>query len=145
MVETIGLTAGTVTAGGWRTPETRLTERYRLSADGQRLTIAYTWQDAKVYVKPHTYEIVAERTPPGQLGVRVVVRFERPQSAAVDRAAGAEQMTGQAMRRPALLLAIGLSGLSAGPSSHKAHRISAASGNCRSTAGACPPRAWRRR
>ena len=65
VVETIGLTAGNVTAGGWRTPETRLTERYRVSPDGQRLTIAYTWQDAKVYVKPHTYEIVSERTPPG--------------------------------------------------------------------------------
>ena len=54
-----------MTAGGWRTPETRLTERYRLSSDGRRLTISYTWQDPKVYVKPHTYEIVAERTPPG--------------------------------------------------------------------------------
>jgi hypothetical protein len=65
VVETIGLTTGTVTAGGWRTPETRLIERYRVSADGQRLTITYTWQDPKVYVKPHTHEIVAERTPPG--------------------------------------------------------------------------------
>jgi len=65
VVETVGLTTGTVTAGGWRTPDTRLTERYRLSSDGRRLTIAYTWEDATVYVKPHTYEIVAERTPPG--------------------------------------------------------------------------------
>ena len=65
VVNTIGLTAGTVTAGGWRTPETQLTERYRLSADGQRLTITYSWQDTKLYVKPHTYQIVAERTPSG--------------------------------------------------------------------------------
>jgi hypothetical protein len=65
LVETIGLTQGNVTAGGWRTPETRLTERYRLSPDGQRLTITYTWEDPRVYVKPHTYQIVAERTPPG--------------------------------------------------------------------------------
>jgi hypothetical protein len=65
VVETIGLATGTVTAGGWRTPETRLVERYRPSSDGRRLTISYTWQDPKVYVKPHTYEIVAERTPPG--------------------------------------------------------------------------------
>jgi hypothetical protein len=65
VVHTIGLATGTVTAGGWRTPETQLTERYRLSADGQRLTISYTWQDPKLYVKPHSYEIVAERTPPG--------------------------------------------------------------------------------
>ena len=65
VVETIGLATGNVTAGGWRTPETRLTERYRLSPDGRRLTISYTWQDPKVYVKPHTYEIQADRTPPG--------------------------------------------------------------------------------
>ena len=65
VVDTIGLTTGNVTAGGWRTPETVLTERYRLSADGKRLTITYTWQDPKVYLKPHSYEIVAERTPPG--------------------------------------------------------------------------------
>jgi len=65
VVETVGLAAGNVTAGGWRTPETRLTERYRVSPDGQRLTITYTWQDPKVYVKPHTYELVSERTPPG--------------------------------------------------------------------------------
>jgi hypothetical protein len=65
VVETIGLATGNVTAGGWRTPETRLVERYRLSSDGRRLTISYTWQDPKVYVKPHSYEIVAERTPPG--------------------------------------------------------------------------------
>jgi hypothetical protein len=65
VVETIGLATGNVTAGGWRTPETRLTERYRVSADGRRLTIAYTWEDPKVYAKPHTYQIAAERTPPG--------------------------------------------------------------------------------
>jgi hypothetical protein len=65
VVDTIGLNTGNVSAGGWRTPETRLTERYRLSPDGQRLTITYTWTDPKVYVEPHTYEIVAERTPPG--------------------------------------------------------------------------------
>ena len=65
VVETIGLAQGNVTAGGWRTPETRLTERYRVSSDGRRLTTTYTWEDAKIYVKPHTYQIVAERTPPG--------------------------------------------------------------------------------
>jgi hypothetical protein len=65
VVETIGLTTGNVSAGGWRTPETRLTERYRVSADGQRLTVSYTWEDPKIYVKPHTYEIVSERAPAG--------------------------------------------------------------------------------
>ena len=65
VVETIGLSAGTVSAGGWRTPETKLTERYRVSPDGQRLTVTYTWEDPRVYVKPHSYEIVSERTPAG--------------------------------------------------------------------------------
>ena len=65
VIDTIGLATGNVTAGGWRTPDTRLIERYRVSADGQRLSITYTWTDPKVYVKPHAYEIVAERTPPG--------------------------------------------------------------------------------
>ena len=64
VVETIGLTEGGVTAGGRRTPETRLTERYSLSPDGKRLTITYTWEDPKIYVKPHTYQLQAERLPP---------------------------------------------------------------------------------
>jgi hypothetical protein len=65
VVETVGLATGNVSAGGWRTPETTLTERYRVSADGQRLTVTYTWEDPKVYVTPHSYEIVSERTPAG--------------------------------------------------------------------------------
>jgi hypothetical protein len=65
VVDTIGLTPGGVTAGGRRTPETRLTERYRVSPDGKRLTITYTWEDPKIYVKPHSYSLVMERTPPG--------------------------------------------------------------------------------
>jgi hypothetical protein len=63
LIETVGLAPGNVSAGGWRTPETTLTERYQLSPDGQRLTITFTWTDPKVYVKPHSYQIVAERTP----------------------------------------------------------------------------------
>jgi hypothetical protein len=65
VVDTVGLVAGGVPAGGWRTPETRLIERFRLSADGTRLTVTYTWQDPKIYVKPHTYSIQMDRIPPG--------------------------------------------------------------------------------
>jgi hypothetical protein len=65
VVETVGLTTGNVSAGGWRTPDTVLTERYAVSADGQRLTVTYTWSDPKVYVKPHAYQLVAERAPAG--------------------------------------------------------------------------------
>jgi hypothetical protein len=65
VIDTIGLTPGGVTGGGRRTAETHLTERYTVSADGKRLTMTYTWDDSKIYQKPHTYQIVAERTPPG--------------------------------------------------------------------------------
>ena len=65
--ETIGLTTGTVPAGGYRTPETVLTERYGLSPDGKRLTLRYTFIDPKIYTKPHSFEIIAERATPRQL------------------------------------------------------------------------------
>ena len=63
VIETVGLTPGGVPGGGRRTAETQLTERYTLSADGRRLTMTYTWNDSKIYQKPHTYQIVAERQP----------------------------------------------------------------------------------
>jgi hypothetical protein len=65
VVDTVGLTPGAVVAGGVRTAETRLTERFAVSPDGQRLTITYTWQDPKIYQKPHTYSYVFDRLPPG--------------------------------------------------------------------------------
>ena len=65
VVETVGMTAGTVVAGGMRTPETKLTERFEVSADGRRLTISYTWDDPKIYQRPHTYQIFMERLPAG--------------------------------------------------------------------------------
>lgn len=65
VVETVGMTAGTVAAGGFRTPETKLTERFEISADGRRLTITYTWEDPKIYQRPHTFQYFMERLPPG--------------------------------------------------------------------------------
>ncbi len=65
VVETVGMTAGAVVAGGLRTPETKLTERFEISADGRRLTIAYTWDDPKIYQRPHTYQLFMERLPAG--------------------------------------------------------------------------------
>lgn len=65
--ETIGLNAGGVPGGGYRTPETLLTERYTLSPDGKRLTLRYTFTDPKIYTAPHSFEIVAERATPRQL------------------------------------------------------------------------------
>jgi hypothetical protein len=63
VVETVGMMAGAVPGGGARTPETRLTERFDVSPDGQRLAITYTWDDPKVYQKPHVYRYFFERSP----------------------------------------------------------------------------------
>jgi hypothetical protein len=65
VVETVGMTAGTVVAGGVRTPETKLVERFDVSADGRRLTITYTWDDPKIYRRPHTYQLFMDRLPAG--------------------------------------------------------------------------------
>ncbi len=58
------MTAGTVVAGGLRTPETKLTERFEVSADGRRLTITYTWDDPKIYqTAAHVSDPSMERLP----------------------------------------------------------------------------------
>lgn len=63
VVDTTGLTQGTVVAGGIRTPETHLVERFEVQPDGKRMTITYTWDDPKVYAKPHTYTYTFDRAP----------------------------------------------------------------------------------
>jgi hypothetical protein len=63
VVETVGLTPGTVVAGGVRSAETRLIERFEVSADGKRMTLTYTWDDPKIYQKPHSYHYIFERAP----------------------------------------------------------------------------------
>lgn len=65
VVDTVGLAEGAVTAGGYRTPETHLAERFEVSPDGKKLTIKYTWNDPKLYVKPHSYEFALERLAAG--------------------------------------------------------------------------------
>lgn len=65
VVDTVGLTRGGVPAGGYRTPETRLTERFEVSPDGQHLTIKYTYSDPKIYLKPHSYQYTFDRLPEG--------------------------------------------------------------------------------
>jgi hypothetical protein len=65
VVDTVGFAQGAVTAGGFRTPETHLNERFDVSADGRKLTITYTWNDPKIYQKPHSYQYVLDRLPAG--------------------------------------------------------------------------------
>jgi hypothetical protein len=63
---TTGLTPGLVAFGrGWRERDTVLTETFKLSPDGDKLTITYTWSDPKLYAKPHSYDIDFERVKAG--------------------------------------------------------------------------------
>jgi len=65
VVDTMGIAPGGVTAGGWRTPETHLIERFVVSPDGEHLTINYRWEDPKIYQKPHEYHYELDRLPGG--------------------------------------------------------------------------------
>ena len=63
--DTVGMTRGVVTAGGYRTPETHLIERFVVSSDGKHLTIKYRWEDPLIYQKPHEYQYEFDRLPEG--------------------------------------------------------------------------------
>lgn len=59
VVDTIGFNDRGITripGGGVRTPDSHLTETYRLLDSGQRLSVTFTWEDPKIFEKPHTYE-----------------------------------------------------------------------------------------
>jgi hypothetical protein len=67
VVDTIGFNARGVTAipgGGWRTADSHLTERYRLLYGGLVLSVTSTWEDPKIFTKPHTYELRYYRVAP---------------------------------------------------------------------------------
>jgi hypothetical protein len=63
VVDTTGLTAGAVPGNGLRGPNTHLTERFEVAADGKSMTVTYTWDDPAIYVKPQTYQYVFDRSP----------------------------------------------------------------------------------
>ena len=66
VVDTIGFNDRGMTrlpGGGVRTSNSHLTEHYRLMGNGQRLDVTFTWEDANVFTKPHTYEIRYYRIP----------------------------------------------------------------------------------
>jgi len=59
VVDTIGFNergATRIPGGGVRTSSAHLIERFRLFDDGARLSAVFTWEDPKIYRKPHTYE-----------------------------------------------------------------------------------------
>jgi hypothetical protein len=63
IVETVGMLPGAVPGGGMRSPETKLIERFEVAPDGKRLTVTYTWEDPKIYQKPHIYRYFFDRAP----------------------------------------------------------------------------------
>lgn len=56
-----GITA--IPGGGFRTEKSHLVERYRLLANGQVLSVTFTWTDPTVFRTPHTYEFRYYRLP----------------------------------------------------------------------------------
>lgn len=69
VVTTIGFAADkgvtAIPGGGFRAGDTRLTERYRVQQGGSVLSVTFTWEDPKVFAKPHTYEFRYRRLPAG--------------------------------------------------------------------------------
>lgn len=66
LVDTIGFNERGITAipgGGYRTTRSHLVEQYRLSADGQQLTVTFTWTDPVVFRQPHVYAFRYYRVP----------------------------------------------------------------------------------
>jgi hypothetical protein len=58
VVDAIGFNERGITAipgGGYRTSRSHLTERYQLSAAGDRLIVTFTWTDPAVFRRAHTY------------------------------------------------------------------------------------------
>ena len=52
-----------IPGGGFRTSDSRLVERYRLSPNGNALLATFTWHDPKVFRTPHTYAYRYVRAP----------------------------------------------------------------------------------
>jgi len=68
VVDTVGFSTEGLTGipgGGRRTPDSHLVERYSLLDDGRRLSVIFTWEDQKVFSKPHTYEFRYYKSPKG--------------------------------------------------------------------------------
>jgi hypothetical protein len=66
MVDTIGFSDRGITAipgGGFRTPDSHLSERFHLLNGGSILSVTSAWDDAKVFKEPHTYEFRYYKVP----------------------------------------------------------------------------------
>jgi hypothetical protein len=69
VVDTVGFAADrgitSIPGGGFKTASSHLIERYRLLEGGKRLLVTFTWEDANVFAKPHTYQYNYYRAPVG--------------------------------------------------------------------------------
>ena len=63
VVDTIGFKPGNG-AGGAKTAQTHLVERYHLFDGGKRLSVSFEWTDPEIYAKPYTYELGYYRSSP---------------------------------------------------------------------------------
>src|SRR5215469_7177852 len=68
VVDTVGFSEEGLTripGGGRRTTTSHLVEHYRLLDRGKRLSVTFTWEDPKIFARPHTYEFRYYRAPKG--------------------------------------------------------------------------------
>ena len=63
VVDTIGFKPGNG-AGGMKSAQAHLVERYRVFDGGNRLSVSFEWTDPDVYEKPYTYELGYYRSSP---------------------------------------------------------------------------------
>ena len=54
-----------VPSGGYRTPTSHLVERFKVSPEGNQLTIISTWDDPKVFLEAHSYSVTYRKLPQG--------------------------------------------------------------------------------
>ena len=67
LVDTVGFAENrgitSIPGGGFKTGSSHLTERYRLLNGGNRLLVTFTWEDANMFARPHTYQYTYYRAP----------------------------------------------------------------------------------
>jgi len=66
VVDTIGFNDygnGNIPGGGNRTPTSHLVERFRLLDQGKQLSVTFTWDDPREFLKPHTYDFLFYKMP----------------------------------------------------------------------------------
>ena len=66
VVDTMGFNDAGLNAipgGGVRGENSHLIEQYKLSGEGRKLQVTFTWIDDKMFTKPHTYAFMYEKLP----------------------------------------------------------------------------------